>query len=278
MAGYYLCRRIGRTWPMYILWCLLSFVVNSLNLTHAYTGGLIHWLSFSLNFEMMESTAIFWFPAGVLWSICVEEQFYLFLTLLIFFPRFTPYAGILMIIASVLFRAHATENTLYYHPLSYAGNFGLGILLPFLPAKIKKILSSNNLAMSAMVALSIIMIRYPEWFQKGVLLISERMIFSVLFSLLIFNLSFNEQPILKPGSSFWMTELGKRSLGLYLFQSISIVVSTKWIGTEDFQSGLLSLLSSLAITFSCTWISFSFFENPINRKVKNIFSSTFIGR
>ncbi len=266
----YLLKRIGRTWPLYILWFLMGLCCRFFHLTTSQTGGLIHWLSFSLNFEMIQDAKTFWFPTAVLWSICVEEQFYLLISLLLLAPRFTPIAGMMMVLGSLAFRAGSSENELYFHTLSYAGNFGIGLMIPFLSTNLKEKLSSNYIAFMACILLAFCSIKFQEWFQSGTALIFEPFIFSGLFMLFILNWTFNEEPLFMPGKIKWMSFMGQRSLGLYLFHTVAIILTFKVLDHDRVARDLSAFFCSLGLTLLMTYISFRYFESPLNKLIRGL--------
>jgi len=266
----YLVRRIARTWPMYFLWMGIALICRMLNITSSDTGSIINWLSFSLNFEMIYKSATLWFPSGVLWSICVEEQLYLLVAFLLLKPDLTKVAGLFMLGGSIIFRSFADEDELYFHTLSYAGNFGLGLMLPYLSKKTSDILSSNNIAFISILAFLAGMINYPEWYRFGNGLILERLFFSSIFSILILNWIHQSSPLFNLDAIPIIKSLGIRSLGLYLYHSAALVLVFQYFSAETFSEGLIAMVISFAATILLTILSFKYFERPANKKLKTL--------
>lgn len=269
-AREYLLRRIGRTWPMYFLWFLIALVYHTIPSANSQTGSLVHWLSFSLNFEMIGGSQQFWFPVGVLWSICVEEQLYLLIFILILFPRLTIPLSLFMIVSSVAFRWISKGDDLYFNSLSYAGNFGLGLMLPFLSEKLRKYYSSYHVASIAWVLLFMGIMMYPVWFVNGLGLVFERLYFSVLFAFIILNWQNNQESLFRWEKIRWLPELGKMSLGLYLYHTIAIVLTFKLIKPESFAQFLCAFSLSMGMTILVSALSFRFFEAPLNSRIRSL--------
>ena len=87
---------------------------------------------FVINFYIIEYGTEFLFFIAFLWSISVEEQFYLLWSLFMKFTkiRFDLFCWTLILI-SLAFRYYYLDDsaTLYFHTVSTLGNFGIGGLL-----------------------------------------------------------------------------------------------------------------------------------------------------
>ena len=265
----YFVRRIGRTWPMYFLWFFLALVSGWFKWTDAETGSLLHWLTFSLNFQMMKEAESLWFPAAVLWSICIEEQLYLGLGLMLLFKRWIPFFVFLLIVASIVFRSMASESELYFHTFSYLGNFGLGIIIPFLGASTLKAISGNLLCFWAFILLLFGALCYPVWFHDGFMLIMERLYFSSIFMIIIINWTYQEKPLFNLRQWNWLSRVGNWSLGLYLYHTVAIVITFKLIKPDHFGNILFGSILAIALTLFASFLSSKYFEIPINKFIRN---------
>jgi peptidoglycan/LPS O-acetylase OafA/YrhL len=134
-------RRILRIFPLYYLCLFIGFVL--LPLARAKMGqppsGNPDWryyVVFLSNLNEAVGNAV---PGeatlGVLWSVCVEEQFYLTvpLILLVVATRWYPWVFAAAILISVIFRAFHTDDTLVLsrHTLSFVGNLAVGGLAAY---------------------------------------------------------------------------------------------------------------------------------------------------
>lgn len=265
-------RRILRTWPIYFVIVLLGFslkmffdpIIHSLPSWH-------WWISFSVNFFIASNGFDFLFFMVVLWSIAVEEQFYFLWGFILEAPAiFLPLMSILLIVISLIFRCNslADDNMLYFHSLSIGGNFGIGALLAWwrfhnpeknIPAILIKL---------AYFLLAVFILAYSYIFSNPVFIVFERLLFSVLFAVLIYDWAFSQKPFTRPGNFPWFNRLGKISLGLYLFHAVVITFFSYFNYRFDWSATYLQVLLInpiiiLMITVLLSEISYRFFESPL---------------
>jgi len=130
-------RRVLRIFPLYYLYLLILLVFLLLKWVPQLTGPEMPWLfTYTYNFylinvyDLKEPS----FLAGHLWSLSIEEQFYLIYPFLIFFfkRKQLKVAIVALIIFSVLFRifysSYPGNSSAYldYHPFSYLDSFLCG--------------------------------------------------------------------------------------------------------------------------------------------------------
>jgi peptidoglycan/LPS O-acetylase OafA/YrhL len=89
-------RRILRIWPLYFIFIVSTICLSRFTSVQFPNGAIAPMLLFYGNFWLMFNN--FFSPAGILWSVSVEEQFYLFSPLA---TRFTTRRG-LITLASIL--------------------------------------------------------------------------------------------------------------------------------------------------------------------------------
>jgi peptidoglycan/LPS O-acetylase OafA/YrhL len=133
-------RRTLRIFPLYFFVVLIGF---SISFFGGYFSALAikplpefyNFLFFILNFYMMEHGFNFLFFLTFFWSVSIEEQFYIFWAIVLKFARsYLSIIAIILIVASIYFRATHLNNNSYlvFHTISSMGNFGVGSLLAYL--------------------------------------------------------------------------------------------------------------------------------------------------
>ncbi|MFO0910611.1 MAG: acyltransferase [Isosphaeraceae bacterium] len=140
-------RRILRIWPLYYLTVVLAFIVVPL-LSGAFSqagGGenlkrhLPAFLAFLGNWSMAFRGPVSFDCQSILWSVCVEEQFYLVVPLIVaFVPRRARIPLVCgMIVAAVAIRGwlsygNANQLMIQYNTLAQFDTLGSGVLLALL--------------------------------------------------------------------------------------------------------------------------------------------------
>lgn len=264
-------RRILRTWPLYFFIVLLGFSLKM------FYSPIIHslpvwqwWISFSVNLFITENGLEFLFFMVVLWSIAVEEQFYFLWGFIMEAPSvFLPLASILLILVSLIFRFNALEddNMLYFHSLSLGGNFGIGALLAWFSFHHPEKIISKNLVRVVYLLLLISILAYSYIFSNSIMIVFERLWFSLCFAVLIFDWAFNKQPFIQPGNYNLLNQLGKISLGLYLYHAVVITFFSYFNYRFDWSENplqvlLINPLIILLLTVFIAALSYKYFETP----------------
>ena len=145
IKNFYL-RRVLRIWPLYFLivaMCLLVFPMleNTLSKWFAIgvsTDEINKWfcLTFTGNFDYIYN-GINNFMIGILWSVSIEEQFYLFWPLIVAFvpTKYLLKIFLLIILGSIAFRffyAQGNPMIIKYHSLSSISDLASGAVIAYL--------------------------------------------------------------------------------------------------------------------------------------------------
>ncbi len=276
-------RRLLRIWPLYFLIVFLGFLV----LTHFefmdipyLKNKLSH--NFGTNFllyvVMLPNLAFAMFAAvphiGQTWSIGVEEQFYIIWPLIVKHSKNILKALIFIIIflvglkVLVLFSYKADPTNSFLNVLKpflvmtkmeCMAIGGLGAYFLFSGEKIKVLFNNGLLVLSfALIVISVYFT--PDVIQDGIYLMN-----SVLFLIIILNVSSNPNCFLKlENNAFKM--LGNISYGIYMYHMIVIAMVVGFLKKMDFtvDNGVLSqsIVYSLTILISIfvSWLSYTYFE------------------
>lgn len=133
-------RRILRIWPLYFISVIFGFYIFPIlkayfGQTPNETANIYYYLSFLSNFDMIKKGLPDASTLGVLWSVAIEEQFYLIWPLLLFlFPVKKYWIVFLSIItASIAFRTinltNPNQGMLFEnHTLSCIGDMAMGAM------------------------------------------------------------------------------------------------------------------------------------------------------
>ncbi len=286
-------RRILRIWPLYYLVIVLGFFVlphvsfiDIPFLTRHLNNGF--WSNFSLYMLLLPNLAFAFFGAvphvGQTWSIGVEEQFYILWpwlikysknvlrTLLIFMIGFI----LLKIVVLFLVRTFpGNEFLLVVKPFLAMTKMesmaigGMGAYLLFNKMYIQR-LYNNMILLSAIVFCVVLIYFTPAFIQDGI-----HLVYSVLFLVIIINVSSNPNSFLKLEGRIFKT-LGNISYGIYMYHMIVIAVVVGVLNKMEFKvdNGILSQLTvyslSTLLTIFLSWISYNFFEKAfLKLKIKH---------
>lgn len=277
--GNFYVRRILRIWPLYFLSLLIGFV--GFAMLKKMSGELPQesanpWYYIFLigNFDYMHTwpvkpDAIL---LSVLWSVCVEEQFYLAWPLILkFVPvRFYKYIFGGIILLSLVFRSFYTGNTeadhavRYFHTLSLIGDMALGALLAWLlsfPNKFKDFITHLSKPAIAFIYIGALCVTLGKEyvFPYGIPIIFERLVIGIFFALIIAEQNFAHNSLFKMSRFKLVSKLGIYTYGLYclhllgMYAAVKVVVKLGW--QEDklwvaAASAVIGLLLSIAISIA----------------------------
>lgn len=130
-------RRILRIWPLYFSFIAIWFLAQKVTPTSFPTYALVAFLLLVGNWYRVATEAhpTLNSPVGILWSVSVEEQFYLIWPLVV---RFAKESWVVTIAAALcissfvtqfaLFRGGAIHLVVWFNSFSHGGAIGMGIL------------------------------------------------------------------------------------------------------------------------------------------------------
>lgn len=295
-------RRVLRIWPLYffiVFLCLFLFPLFKDVIPVGFPFGvntdtLNPWLyiGFAGNFDYLFH-GISNVLIGVLWSVSVEEQFYLFWPLLIaFIPRKYLFATFIsIIIGSILFRYFYSHGgiaiILKYHSFSCVTYLTMGAVIAYIATKntiIEKFRKTPKWFISFMYLLFLALIPYRGLIWKfGIHYVLAASIAPVLFALLfaffILEQNYADNSFYKVGNWKFISSFGKYTYGMYcyhmlvffmvLFMFYLMGIDITTMSTITFSC--VSILSLLLVIF-ISRMSYLYFELQF-LKLKNRFSS-----
>ncbi len=269
--------RILRIWPAYyiiiiICFALLPFTAFLLHADGPTLPPLFPFIFFYVNFYILENGGFFTFALTILWSISVEEQFYIVwgIIMKIISKKIIGIVILLLFLLSIVFSYYyvsthpKTSGKLPIHSLFILQNFCTGAWAAFffiqkknfvLPSGIKRIVFAS--------AYFILPLCYL--FTKDFILLN--IIKSSCYGLIIYDQSFNENRLFNAGNLSIINYLGKISYGLYLYHAIIKVLLQTQLHFFDpathasVWQNLQQSFIALMITILVSHISYKYIES-----------------
>lgn len=278
---FFYLRRIFRVWPLYFLIILISFLVSDFE---------PQWLTVLLCLTIFPNIAhtlrMGWAPSPQIWSIGVEEQFYIVLPLLVkkIKERYVPHIilGFFLFWSILPHGLLFLANRFYQDPdfMSLVNKFFFGakyncMAFGGLTAyifwkhhnKLKSIFENKLILWISLLS------PFLLWFFDFTLNYFMDEFYGVLFSIVIVAIASNQNLI---NSEFKLTRfLGKISYGIYMYHWIVLLILTEYkivnFGSYWMDSIVLYSTTILA-TIGISYLSYRYFEKPF-LKIKSRFNA-----
>lgn len=242
-----------------------------------------------------------------LWSLSIEEQFYLFFPLIMFLcpPKFTKYLMVVVIAVSPLTRFLLGEyyaskglsepvvaDTIYWNTLSHLDAFFMGGLIPVLSLdkKIKKPQRIFTIALIIALIAGAVNFIYTGsenyylndlGYHHGQTKLYEHVwhytLLNFLFSSFILALvSYNSNKTFSAVTKFletkWMVRIGKVSYGMYLFHwAILVYVCNRFFPTESLALRILFFVPYVILVYLFAEVSFRLYESKFLKLKDSLF-------
>ena len=276
-------RRILRIWPLYYLTVLITFIViPTLNGHFIHTGAhtnlsrhFVPFLCFAGNWSMVFQGPVESDAQSILWSVCVEEQFYLIVPLLVaWLPSKARIPVVLALMAgsigtrAYLARAEVTQLVIQYNTLAQFDTLLSGVLLAMILGPDPKRWELKNRVLGAVIQVAVLIA--AAWvFRQGELghVTATKRIWDfvaiwMVGSILVANLVLVPSPLRTILSAKCMVWMGRISYGLYMFHEVAFLIRDRvaWsIGWFPFQETLWPIFA-LAATTGMAWLSYEYME------------------
>ena len=274
----FLIRRSLRIWPLYFLVILLGFLIEFMKsyFTQDISSLPSFWsfILFILNFDIIKNGYEFLFFMVFMWSISVEEQFYIFWALVLkWFQNHLLKISLLIILISIIFRIFFIDDSLNlnFHTVSALGNFGVGALAAIaafnnsiLITKIRDF-SKTQIVIIYLISL-LIFIAIPSLQNHDLFIVIQRVLFSFVFAFIILEQTYCQQSIFKLSRIKYFNFFGKISYGLYCYHGIMITIVLKF--SDYFSKSLFTSIFIFPTLIFCgtllfSHLSYKFFESKI---------------
>ncbi|QKG55510.1 acyltransferase [Hymenobacter sp. BRD128] len=288
--GAFYMRRILRIWPLYYLIVLLGFVIYPWAKVHfgqhGYheTAQVGYFLVFLSNFNNLyhgsETPTL-----TLLWSVSVEEQFYVVWPLLV---AIVPtrrlgwlFGGVIML--SLVFRAlHWNEPlVLGFHTLGLIGDMALGGLTAWLCFRDERLTSAVArlprwaIVLTYMAGITLCYYTYSLSAVPGYSVI-ERLLLGLFFAFVLLEQNYAQHSVVKMTQLRFPTYWGTYTYGLYCLHYLALLLGIYLmtrLGLNTTPLGVIlgDNLLGLAIALFVSWVSFTYYEKPF-LKLKNRFA------
>lgn len=270
-------RRILRIWPLYYFVVFVGFVVvpfvqSRLGQPTPERGNILYYLAFLGNFDVKPTSAVL----GILWSIAVEEQFYLVWPVVfsIVPPRYYWFLFPVIIAISIPMQQMsypASGSLLYASPFVCMADLAMGGWCAygvFSSEKVRTFLL--NLSRQAIVGIYVIGIAYffamyrlseltPVFGTFG------RLFLSIFFGFIILEQNYSVNSFFKVSNFKTVSVLGLYTYSLYMLHFMCIYVVNKVLAVLHFNTQFYQVLVvQTVITFVASiviaWLSFNYLE------------------
>jgi peptidoglycan/LPS O-acetylase OafA/YrhL len=294
LARFYM-RRTLRIWPLYFATVLFGFLV------YPFLKGLLgihsdlcsrpwYYFTFLANFDLIHiaqncpgKDAM---TQSIVWSVSIEEQFYIVWPLLffIFSRKYFWTIFVLVISGSAIFRFQnmgASIDVNYFHTLGVMGDLaigGLGAYLVHSNFRFRSYWEQMSVLQTAGLYIGITLLFF---FKSNLvhlpdLVIYGRYIFDVCWLIVILTQCFSQQWPWGLGKWALASKLGKISYGLYMLHPIGILIVDNALrllhfSAETFGVLLLRGISGFALSVLISMVSYNLLELPF-LKLKDAFA------
>ncbi|MEP6675439.1 MAG: acyltransferase [Ferruginibacter sp.] len=284
LKNFYL-RRMLRIWPLFYLCIFLGFFVFPFYKYHAVMvpeehSNFYYYLFFAGNFDLIR----IWpklpdaLTLVVLWSVAVEEQFYLTWPVFIKYinRKMYPVLFAAIIIFTLVFRWFHTGHTdadygiRYFHTFSVIGDMALGGMIAWYCSYdsplLRFIKNMRRWQIILLYILTLVVILYKKViFYDALPLTFERLVLAILFAFIIAEQNYAEHSFFKFSKFRTISKLGIYTYGLYCLQFIGIIL-VQQLGEKmgfDFKTlpqALTACLLALIFTIAISMSSYHLFE------------------
>ncbi len=269
----FFARRILRIWPLFYLMIafayLSPYILNALNLpfnNEGYKPDLLTSIFFGENYKMMITNT---FPDGaplrVMWSLCIEEHFYVLWAVLLYFVSAKKIPHLIIssvIIANISRQIYTHLGISHIDIFSHLDYFAFGAIPAYIFMHKKNFINYIE--------------KIPRYFKYIFLILTVAIVFiipnidfkfidhlspfilALLFSVtILFTLGNNSIHI---NDNLWFSKLGIYTYGLYLYHTIIVLLLIQVFKYLSFSNWYLLGITSLIMTIGTSIISYHLFE------------------
>lgn len=274
-------RRILRIWPLYYAMVLFAFcspfVLRMFNLPFSDEGYKPNWfftVSFLENYVMMYKNSFpDVSPLRVMWSLCIEEHFYIIWGVVFYFITLRNIPKLIVLCLAISFVSKIIYEIYDLSTLDILTNieqFASGAIPAYIfifhkniILKLETIPAVYKYIYAVIVLLTVVLI------SNSILCVEPKysaFIFGILFSVLILT-TLGQRNTFKISDRSIMARLGKYTYGLYLIHTICIILFSK-LGDRFGYSWYIIVILSFFSTTLLSYLSYHLFEKQF-LKLKN---------
>ena len=281
-------RRALRIWPLYFFCVFFGFVLfpffkSYFGQVPTESANPILCSTFLNNFDRIINGPPDSSVLSVLWSVAIEEQFYVVwpILFLVIPPKKFPYVFIAIISISLLYRFLYINSKIDTHTLGVISDMAIGGLGAYLIINSKSVMNwfqhTKGIYHLIPYLLTVIILCFKsQIFQADIMIVFKRVITSLIFIWIILEQNFSEKSLFKVSNLKYISFLGKYTYGLYCLHPIAnlitlIVLSYLNLNQYSWQLWLIELPFSLGLSIGISMISYHLFESKF-LKIKDRFA------
>jgi peptidoglycan/LPS O-acetylase OafA/YrhL len=278
-------RRILRIWPLYYLCVIVGFI--GFAMLKKMSGEPLmenanpwYYIFFGANFDIMHT----WpekpdaLLLSVLWSVAVEEQFYLTWPLILSIVPLRKFRYVFpaIIMFSLIFRSFFTGGddhdfaVRYFHTFSVIGDMALGGLFAYLVSyenKFKTFITNMSRPMIIMIyVFTLVFTLFKDYiFVPGIAVAFERIVIASLFGMIILEQNYSKNSFYKMGKLKTISNLGTFTYGLYCLHFLGLYFAIKVMNSMQLNGSLNAvafsmILLALLLSIGISLMSYHFYE------------------
>ena len=280
VKAFYL-RRILRIWPLHYALVLTLFILLPIGFQIKLPNPLYYIFFFS-NFDLLNNPNDGTELTNIMWSVAVEEQFYLIWPLIFYFFRrkyqVALFVGI--IIGSSVFRWVNRQDPMvqHFHTLSVISELAIGGLAAYCSINFSRFYGLFvNISRQKIIASYCVVL--PAILFSRILYANEifgRILLAILLVFIILEQNFSENSFYKMRNFLSVSSMGKYTYGLYLLHPLAIffvyfIADYFGISRGEKISGTTLAMFSFFLTIIICYASYHYYEKPLLR-IKNHYS------
>lgn len=285
-------RRILRIWAVYFIVVICSVVLSYIFIYEEFDiSRTNYWLvvTFLTNFDLIHSVETYQkvngYVVSVLWSVSVEEQFYLVYPLLltIFSKKNYVFLFVSIIVFSFIFRWQYSNapTILNQHTFSVCSDLMIGCLASYL-VFYKAPFENLFKRLSVLWILGVYVIFIVLLFKRGVLFTGlfipfQSIVFALIFAFIILEQNYSENSFYKIKNIPYLNSLGKYTYGMYSYHLAAVILLSRAFTyffadqTNRYEIYLLYVLIAVGVSLMISMTSYYVIERPL-LKLKSKFA------
>lgn len=283
-------RRIFRIWPLYFLMLFVAYATpyilsNFLHLSSSndgYVPKLIYSALFLENYRMMYThNHANVSPLSVMWSLCIEEHFYIVWGIVAYFmsTRNILYFLLTSVFTGILARwLYAANNIPSLDLLTNIDLFAFGgiaayfmVYKPILSGKFSDRFSIQGKKLYVLLLITIVVV-FSQYADNDYSFIWMTTLLGLGFSLLVFFCVEGKERLIITDTNI-LSRLGIYTYGLYLYHTLiinllkQVFAKLNW-GLDSSWYAIVFIIGSAVLTIICSIGSYYLFEKPFLRLKK----------
>jgi peptidoglycan/LPS O-acetylase OafA/YrhL len=266
---FFYLRRILRIWPLYFLVIALGIVLSH---TMAHQSLPWYYVAGYLFFAGNWVHAVFGRPESIafpLWTVSIEEQFYLIWPLMVkvFERRGLIVSGVILFLLATVCRvffvlAGVSGGYVYYGSTARCDSIALGILIALFADRLPKLASGMRFMLVGGGAVAWIISSAWLTDQPGPIRMREvlgRLIISLASGAMLYGCLHSESKLL---TGTWVVRLGKVSYGLYLLHLTGLLLAKTLFHPTSGAAILITKAVGFVFTVILALASYRWVESP----------------